>query len=60
MQRPWKERILSRKFLMSVVGAGLLIANEGLGLGIPEGIVLPFAALVIAYVLGESYIDAHK
>ncbi len=58
--RSWKERLQSRKFIMSVVSALLLVANEGLALGIPENVVLPFALLVVGWVLGESYVDAHK
>ena len=54
----WKAKFTSRKFWMAVVGALLLIANEGLGLNISEEVVLPFVGLLMAYILGESYIDA--
>jgi uncharacterized membrane protein len=56
----WKQKFTSRKFWMAVVGAFLVIANEGLGFNIPENVVVPFAALIIAYILGESLVDANR
>lgn len=47
----------SRKFWMAVVGAGLVIANEGLGLELPTESVMTVAAVVIGYIIGESYVD---
>ncbi len=53
-------KIKSRKFWMAVVGAGLVVANEGLGLNLPEESVLTVAGLLIAYILGEAYVDGKK
>jgi len=54
------DKLRSRKFWMAVVSALLLIANEGLGLNIPEDAVLPFVAVVLGYIFGEAYADAHR
>ena len=53
-----KEGIKTSEFWMSIVGAGLLIANKGLNLGIDEGTVTAFAGLVVSYVLGRSAVKA--
>lgn len=42
------------EFWMAVIGAGLVIANQGLGLGIDEATVSNFANMVIAYIIGRS------
>lgn len=53
-------KLKSRKFWFAMGSVVLVIANESLGLGIPEeaywAVILP----VMAYVFGESYVDAHK
>ena len=53
-------KLKSRKFWLTVGSVVLVVANEGLGLGIPEeaywAVILP----VIGYVFGESYVDANK
>ncbi|MBC7340940.1 MAG: hypothetical protein H5U02_00540 [Clostridia bacterium] len=54
----WKVKLKSRKFWMALVSAVLLVANEGLGLNLPEDVIVPFAALVISYILGEAIVDA--
>ena len=56
----WKEKLTSRKFWMAVISALLVVANDGLGLGINADVVIPFAAIVIAYILGEAYVDANR
>lgn len=50
----------SRKFWLAVVAAGLVIFNDGLGLNLPKEEFMTVAAVVIAWILGESYIDANK
>ena len=52
------ERFTSRKFLLAVVAGLILIANQGLGLNIPEDTILAFAGLVIAYIFGQGAVDA--
>ena len=51
------KKLKSRKFWMAVVAAMLVIANEGLGLNLPEEAIMTVAAVVIGYILGESYVD---
>lgn len=55
--RSWAERLKSRKFLMAVATALLMILNEGLELGIPTDVYGWIVGVVIAWILGESYID---
>jgi len=50
-------KLKSRKFWMSFVTAVLVIANKGLDLNLPDEAVITVAGVVIAYVLGESYVD---
>jgi len=38
----------------------LVILNQGLGWDLPKDTVVSFAALVIAWVLGESYVDGKR
>jgi len=60
MEKPRKilERLSSRKFLAPVVYAILLILNDVFHLGISEEIYWPVAIAVVAFVAGESYVDA--
>jgi hypothetical protein len=55
-----KNKYLSRKFLMALVAAGVIIANEGLGLNLPKEEIFTVAGVVIAYIVGESYVDRKK
>lgn len=50
----------SRKFLMSLVAAGLIVANEGLGLNLPTEAVMTIAAVVVGYVASEAYVDGKR
>ena len=52
------DRLKSRKFWMTVVTALLTVANNGLGLGLPEEAIMTLAGTVAAYVLGQSLVDA--
>lgn len=51
-------RLRSRKFWIAVVGALLVIANQGLGLDLPSDTVLAFAAIIIGYLFAEGAADA--
>lgn len=53
-------KLTSRKFWMAVVAASLVVFNDGLGLNLPKEEFMTVAGVVIAYILGESYIDANK
>lgn len=55
--RPFVDRLKSRKFLMAVATALLIVLNEGLDLGIPADAYAWFVGVVISYIIGESYID---
>ena len=55
--RPWMDRLKSRKFLMALATALLMILNEGLDLGIPADVYGWIVGVVIACILGESYVD---
>lgn len=50
----------SRKFILAVVGAILIILNDGLDLGIDSNTVLAFAGLLATWIVGESAIDATR
>lgn len=45
---------------MAVVSGLLVIANEGLDLGLPREEIMTVAGVAIAYILGEAYVDAKK
>ena len=55
--RSWADRLKSRKFLMALATALLMILNEGLELGIPADVYGWIVGVVIAFILGESYVD---
>ena len=50
----------SRKFWMAVVSGLLVIANDGLELGLPSETVIAFAAIVIGWVFAEAYVDGKQ
>ncbi len=58
--RPFIDRLKSRKFLMAFFAALLIVLNEGLGFGVPAETYGWFSGVVIAWILGESYVDANK
>lgn len=53
-------KLKSRKLAMAVVAALLVIANEGLGLDLPTESVMSVAGIVMAYIFGQSYVDAKE
>jgi uncharacterized membrane protein len=50
------EKLKSRKFWFALIGAILPVINEHFGLKIPIESVM----VVIAYILGQSFVDAKK
>ena len=56
----WKRKLLSRKFLIAVVAAVVLVLTEGMGIELDKETIMAFAAIVITWILGESYIDSKK
>ena len=56
MNSKWK----SRKFWLAIVGAALVIANEGLDMNLDRETVLAFAAIIIGYIFAEASVDKNK
>jgi len=50
----------SRKFILAVVSAVLIVLNDGLDLGIDSDTVLAFAGIVAVWITGESVVDAKR
>lgn len=48
----------SKKFWMAVVSGLLVVTNEGLGLELPIEAIMAVAGIAIAYILGQSAVDA--
>lgn len=55
--RPALQRFTSRKFLMALASAIFIVLNEGLDMGIPTDAYGWLVGVVVAWVLGESYVD---
>jgi uncharacterized membrane protein len=58
--RKHMNKLKSRKFWMSVVSAILVLANDGLDLGLDTNTVLAFAGIVMSFIFGEAYVDGKK
>lgn len=54
------EKITSRKFWMALVSALLVLLNDGFDMNIPSDTILQFVGVIIAYILGQSYVDGRK
>ena len=46
----------SPRFWVTVVAAGVEVANKSLGLGISSGTITDFTGTAIAFILGDSYV----
>jgi hypothetical protein len=55
-----KSKLLSRKFLMAVISAALVIANDGLSLGLDQNTIIAFGTIVVGWIIGESAVDARR
>lgn len=53
-----KHPLLSRKFWLAVVTVGTMILANSLGLNLDPETIVAIILPVVAYILGESYIDA--
>ncbi|MBN2118525.1 MAG: hypothetical protein JW730_18270 [Anaerolineales bacterium] len=51
-------KLKSRKFWVAVVGAVLVVLNQGLDLGVNEEAVGNFANIIIGYLIAEGAADA--
>ena len=52
-----KKKLLSRKFLMALISASLVIANDGLNLGLDQNTIVAFGSIVVAWIIGETAVD---
>jgi hypothetical protein len=55
-----KQKLLSRKFWMAVLGAIIPVLNGELGWNIPVPEVLAVIGLVLGYILVEAKLDGQK
>lgn len=51
------QQLKSRKFILAVVTALLVIANEGLNLNIPEDAIMKVVQIVLVYIGVEGTAD---
>jgi hypothetical protein len=54
------KKFKSRKFILAVVTAVLIVLNDGLDLGIDSETVLAFAGIVAVWITGESVVDTAR
>lgn len=55
--RPFMERLKSRKFLSALASAIFIVLNEGFGTPIDREAYAWVTGVIIAFILGESYVD---
>lgn len=55
--RPFMERLKSRKFLSALFSAIFIVLNEGFGTPIDREAYAWVTGVIIAFILGESYVD---
>ena len=53
-----RNKWLSRKFLMAAATAVFVILQDGLDLDLPKETIMSIVAVVIAWITGETVIDA--
>jgi hypothetical protein len=57
MQRPFFDRLKSRKFLAALANFGFVGLNEILGAPVDREAYFAITGGVIAFIVGESYVD---
>ncbi|MDF2792070.1 MAG: hypothetical protein K0S80_5172 [Neobacillus sp.] len=55
-----KNKLSSRKFIVTVAGVITVIANDYFKLGLDKESVVSVVSLIAAYVLGQAHVDAKK
>lgn len=55
--RPFLSRLKSRKFLSALFSAIFIVLNEGLGAPIDRDAYGWLTGVIVAFILGESYVD---
>ncbi len=58
MENERKHWLLSRKFWIAIITALTMILADNFGLKIDPEVIVAIILPVVAYILGESYIDA--
>ena len=53
-----KHWLLSRKFWLAVITAATMILADTIGLDLDPEIVVAIVLPVVAYIIGESYVDS--
>lgn len=51
------KKLLSRKFLLAVVTALLIILNDGLGIKLPTKEILGIVGVISVYIFSEGLVD---
>jgi hypothetical protein len=54
------EAFISRKFLVSVIGAAVIALNEKFGLSLDPEAVFTLGSIIVAYVTGQAVVDKNK
>ena len=60
MEEERKHWLLSRKFWLAVVTAATMILQDTLGLDLDPEMMVAIILPVVAYILGEAYVDAKQ
>lgn len=55
-----KEKLGSRKFLVTIAGVITVVANDYFKLGLDKDTVFSMVSMIAAYVLGQAHVDAKK
>jgi hypothetical protein len=55
-----KQKLSSRKFLVTVAGLITVIGNDYYGLGLEKETVLSAVGLMMSYVVGQGYVDGKE
>lgn len=55
-----KEKLASRKLLVTLAGVIVVIGNEYFGLKLSNDSVFGVVSMIAAYVLGQGYVDGKK
>lgn len=55
-----KEKLGSRKFLVTIAGIVVVIGNEYFGFHLSNDSVFSIVSMIASYVLGQGYVDGKK
>jgi uncharacterized membrane protein len=60
MSKVWKEKLSSRKFMVTLAGVITVIANDYFGIGFEKETILSVVGLMMSYVVGQGYVDGKE